>query len=107
MSKSNSEKHTTLNRRQALLLSATAGMGAVLARPAKASDSTKTAAHQEPGIAAPLARRRRTPSMARCAAFSMAAFLPSRECRMAKIPAAKIGGFQPNLPSRGTASTPL
>ena len=49
MSKSNSEDHKTLNRRQALLLSAAAGMGAALALPADASDSTKTAAHQEPG----------------------------------------------------------
>jgi len=37
---------TKLNRRQALLLPATAGMTAALANP---SDSTKTAAHQEPG----------------------------------------------------------
>jgi len=48
MSKSNSENHTTLNRRQALLLPA-AGIGAALALPAGASDSTKTAAHQTPG----------------------------------------------------------
>ena len=38
-----------LNRRQALLLPATAGVGAALALPAKASDSVKTAAHQAPG----------------------------------------------------------
>lgn len=38
-----------MNRRQALLLPATAGMGAALALPAMASDSTKTAAHQAPG----------------------------------------------------------
>src|ERR1022692_2919066 len=49
MSKSNSENTTTLNRRQALLLPATAGMGIALARPARALDSTKIAAHQEPG----------------------------------------------------------
>ena len=49
MSESNSEHHTTLSRRQALLLPATAGMGAALALPARASDSTKTAAHQAPG----------------------------------------------------------
>ena len=49
MSKSNSENPTTMNRRQALLLPATAGMGAALALPAMASDSTKTAAHQAPG----------------------------------------------------------
>lgn len=46
MSKSNSDSYTTLNRRQALLLPATAGIGAALAPPAKAS-STKTAAHQD------------------------------------------------------------
>jgi para-nitrobenzyl esterase len=49
MSNSSSENRITLNRRQALLLSATAGMGAVLAGPAHALDSTKTAVHQEPG----------------------------------------------------------
>ena len=50
MSKSNSENRQTLNRRQALLLPATAGVGAALALPAKASDSTKTAAHQTTGV---------------------------------------------------------
>jgi para-nitrobenzyl esterase len=38
-----------LSRREALLLSATAGFGLAAARPALASDSIKTAAHQEPG----------------------------------------------------------
>jgi para-nitrobenzyl esterase len=48
MSKSNSEEDVALNRRQALLLPM-AGIGTSLARPAKASDSVKTAAHQAPG----------------------------------------------------------
>jgi para-nitrobenzyl esterase len=47
--KSNSQDHKKLNRRQALLLPATAGIGAAMATPANASDSTKTAAHQAPG----------------------------------------------------------
>jgi para-nitrobenzyl esterase len=38
-----------LTRRKALLVSATAGIGAALVRPADALDNTKTAAHQEPG----------------------------------------------------------
>ena len=38
-----------LNRREALLLAATAGMGIALTEPGRASDSIKTAAHQEPG----------------------------------------------------------
>jgi len=38
-----------LTRREALLLSATAGIGVVSSKPALASDSIKTAAHQEPG----------------------------------------------------------
>src|ERR1700735_1910057 len=38
-----------LTRREALLLSATAGIGMVAREPARASDSVKTAAHQEPG----------------------------------------------------------
>jgi len=41
---------TTLTRRKALLVSATAGIGAALVRPGEALDSTKTAAHQEPGV---------------------------------------------------------
>jgi para-nitrobenzyl esterase len=49
MSKSDSENRSKLNRRQALLLPATAGMGAALAGPVKAADSIKTAAHQGPG----------------------------------------------------------
>jgi para-nitrobenzyl esterase len=38
-----------MNRRQALLLSATAGLSIATGRPALASDSIKTGAHQEPG----------------------------------------------------------
>ena len=38
-----------LNRRQALVLSAAAGMGAALASSSHASDSIKTGVHQEPG----------------------------------------------------------
>ncbi|HLX72484.1 MAG TPA: carboxylesterase family protein [Verrucomicrobiae bacterium] len=48
MSNPNSQNHK-LNRRQALLLSAAAGLGAAMPRTTRASDSTKTAAHQEPG----------------------------------------------------------
>jgi para-nitrobenzyl esterase len=49
MSNLNSGNSIKLNRRQALLLSATAGVGAALGVPARALDSTKTAVHQEPG----------------------------------------------------------
>ena len=49
MSNSDSENRNRLSRRQALLLPATAGLGAAVAATAQASDSTKTAAHQEPG----------------------------------------------------------
>lgn len=38
-----------LNRRQALQLGATAGLGVVAINPLRASDSIKTAAHQQPG----------------------------------------------------------
>ena len=48
MAKSNSENRPALNRRQALFLPLTAGIGASLASSAKASDSTKTAAHSAP-----------------------------------------------------------
>jgi para-nitrobenzyl esterase len=46
---SDSRNRTPMNRRQALLLPAAAGLGAALARNAPASDGTKTAAHQAPG----------------------------------------------------------
>ena len=49
MSNSTSENSNKFSRRQALLLSATAGIGAALTGTARASDSIKTAAHQEPG----------------------------------------------------------
>lgn len=49
MSNSDSKDRIKLSRRQALLLSAAAGLGAALPRTAFASDSTKTGAHQEPG----------------------------------------------------------
>ena len=43
------ENRMLLNRREAMLLSAAAGMGLAMSRPAHASDSTKTQAHQDPG----------------------------------------------------------
>ncbi len=49
MSSSDAENRSRLSRRQALLLPFTAGMGAALTGTARAADSTKTAAHQEPG----------------------------------------------------------
>lgn len=45
----NFQNQNKLNRRRALLLATAAGMGAALPGVADASDSTKTAAHQEPG----------------------------------------------------------
>ncbi len=44
-----SENRKRLNRRQALLLPASAGIGAAFSSPATASDSTKVGAHQDPG----------------------------------------------------------
>jgi para-nitrobenzyl esterase len=44
-----SEIGIRLNRRQALALSAAAGLGAAFAKNSHASDSTKTGVHQEPG----------------------------------------------------------
>ena len=46
---SRSSNHVVLTRREALLLSATAGLSMVTGPSALASDSIKTAAHQEPG----------------------------------------------------------
>ena len=47
---SQSGNRILMNRREALLFSATAGMSVALGQSAVAMDSTKTAAHQEPGI---------------------------------------------------------
>ena len=49
MSKSKTENGLLLNRREALMLSATAGIELAFGKSVRASDSTKTAAHQEPG----------------------------------------------------------
>jgi para-nitrobenzyl esterase len=49
MSNSGSENRNQMNRRQALLLSATASVGAALTGTSRASDSTKTAVHQVGG----------------------------------------------------------
>lgn len=49
MSKAKSQSRDVLSRREALLLSSTIGIGMVMGEPARAMDSTKTAAHQEPG----------------------------------------------------------
>jgi para-nitrobenzyl esterase len=46
---SESSNRIVLTRRQALLLSASAGVGIAASKSAFASDSVKTAAHQEPG----------------------------------------------------------
>jgi para-nitrobenzyl esterase len=47
--KAKSEKGLLFTRREALKLSAAAGVGVALAKDSRASDSTKTGAHQEPG----------------------------------------------------------
>ncbi len=44
-----SKQSIVLTRREALLLSTTAGLGAALGKPPFGSDSVKTGAHQEPG----------------------------------------------------------
>lgn len=49
MSKPDFARNSLLNRRDVLRVSAAAAMGAALGEPSRASDSTKTAAHQEPG----------------------------------------------------------
>ena len=49
MSKTDLGKRILLNRREALVLSAAAGVGAAFAKQASGLDSTKAAAHQEPG----------------------------------------------------------
>jgi para-nitrobenzyl esterase len=46
---SESRKNILINRREALLGSAAAGLGLALGQPARAMDNTKTSAHQQPG----------------------------------------------------------
>ena len=62
-----SKQSIVLTRREALLLSTTAGLGAALGMPAFGSDSVKTGAHQEPGMCRRRQRRWRRRSTARCA----------------------------------------
>ena len=47
---SKSKDSVVLTRREALLLSTTAGLGAALSKPAFGSDSVKTGAHQEQAV---------------------------------------------------------
>jgi len=58
MSTPNANDRNKLSRRQALLASAAAGLGAALTRTGHASDSTKTAAHQESNSASSLSTPR-------------------------------------------------
>jgi len=103
---SNSENRVTLNRREALFLAAAGGIGAALARPAYASDSTKTGVHQEPGFCSTPKSPSPTPSTARCADLSLETFSPSRASHTARTPAVKIAGSGQALPCRGLAEYP-
>jgi len=68
--KSDSGNGVRLNRREALLFSAAAGMGMALAKEGHASDSTKTAAHRLPAAAPYRVQRWQRLNMARCADIS-------------------------------------
>ena len=106
MSKSNRENNLKLNRRQALFLPATAGLGAALALPAAASDSTKTAAHQAPGLCT-------TPrtAVAKTQYGKVRGYVDSGAITFKGIPYGQNTrrreslACRPKLPSRGTAST--
>ena len=107
MSRSESNKHAILNRRQALLLPADGGHGG-----RAGWNSQGVRQHQDrraPG-AGKLAPRRvrpsRTRNTARCAVFSMAASSRSKECRMARTRAAKTAGFRPKPPKPWTGEYP-
>jgi hypothetical protein len=69
MSKASSQSRLIFNRREALWLSATAGVGLALGRPARASDSIKTGVHQQ--------------DPATCST-------PRRECHMANDPEGEV-----------------
>ena len=103
---SNSKNHTPMSRRQALLLPATAGMGAALALPAKASDSTKTAAHQAPGnCSTPRSAVAKTP-YGKVRGYVDAGVFTFKGIPTGRIPAARTDGSRLSRPSRGMESTP-
>ena len=93
---SKSRTGNLLSRREALLLSATAGMG-ILAEPARASDSIKTAAHQEPGTARRRAPQSPTPSTAKSEALWMEACTPSKAFLTARTRVVKTAGYPRSL----------
>ena len=79
MSTSDSRKSASLNRRDLLRISAAAGIGLAVSKPDAAMDSTKTAAHQEPGNCSYSAERHRQHAIRQSARLSwMAAFSPSK-----------------------------
>ena len=84
MSKSNSEHHARLNRRQALLLPA-AGIAAGTAVPARAADSVKTAAHQAPGGGATPRSAVATSDATRCQTMVF-----DNHCRMVDDPEGEV-----------------
>ena len=74
-------------------------MGAALALPAEAADSTKTAAHQDAGRLLDAAfGGRENPIRKGARVRRVAASSRSREFRMARIPAARTAGFRPKPP---------
>ena len=95
---SKSGNRVLVNRREALLLSATAGMSLALGRPALASDSTKTAAHQEPGNCSTPRTAVANTQYGKVRGFVDGGVLTFKGVPTARIPAAKIVGCPPKPP---------
>ena len=101
---SESSTRIVLTRREALLLSASAGVGIAAAKSAFASDSVKTAAHQEPGnLSTPLSAVAKRDTE-RYAGLLMAASSPSRECLMVSLRPEATVGFRRSRQHRGQVS---
>ena len=99
MSKSNSENRILLNRREALLMSATAGLGLAMSKQASASDSIKTGVHQqEPGNCSTPRTAVANTQYGKVRGFVMEACLPSRAFRTGKTRAAKTAGCRRKPP---------
>ena len=95
-----------LTRREALFLSATAGLGLAAGQTALASDSTKTASTRSRATAPRRVPPSPRPSTARCAASWMAASSPSRAFPTARPRRREPLAARPSRPSPGRTSFP-
>ena len=99
------ENKVLLNRREALLLSATAGMGLALSRQAHASDSTKTDVHQqEPGSCSTPRSAVAKTQYGKVRGYVDGDVFTFKGVPYGAEPAAKTAGCRPSRRSLGTTS---